>query len=152
MQLLSVKNLLRQDIGATEKFEVEEKGKDFDFPETVEVGVIAGKVTAMRLEDTVHVSGSFQAEITLICDRCLDNFNSQVHFTLDLEYTIDRKGESEEALFVDKFGNIDLMGPIHDELLLAIPTQNFCKENCAGICQGCGHNLNHDSCTCKIDK
>jgi uncharacterized protein len=149
MQLLSVKNLYRQDVGATEKFDIAEDGKSFDFPEAIVVSEIRGKVTAFRLEDTVAVSGEYTADITLICDRCLDNFDTTVTFSFEREYTLDRKGESEEGLYVDKRGDVDLTGPIHDELLLAIPTQNFCNTDCQGICQGCGHNLNHEKCKCK---
>jgi len=150
MQLLSVKNLYRQDVGATEKFDFVESGESFDFPEAIEVSEIRGKVTVFRLEDTVAVSGEYSADLTLICDRCLDNFETTVEFIFEREYTLDRKGESEESLYVDKRGDVDLTGPIHDELLLAIPTQNFCKADCEGICQGCGQNMNHEKCTCNI--
>ena len=152
MQLLSVKNLFRQDVGAMETFEIDEKGEQFDFPEEIEVASVKGKATAIKLEDTVAVSAKLTADTTLICDRCLDNFEREINFSFEREYTIDRKDESEDGLYVDKYGNVDPSGPIHDELLLSVPTQNFCRVDCPGICPHCGHNLNHEECTCKINK
>lgn len=152
MQLLSVNNLFREDVGATIDFTVLEKGEAFGFPESIEVFEISGKVVAIKLEDAIVVSGQMIAKLNLICDRCLDNFDTKVNFRFEREYALDRKGESEDNLFVDKRGDIDISQAIHDELLLAIPTQNFCKQDCPGICPGCGQNLNHEKCTCKIVK
>ncbi len=152
MQLLSVKNLFREDVGATETFEIEETGKDLEFPESISVGKITGKVTAFKLEDSIVVSGKFVAEAGLICDRCLDNFEKPVKFSFEREYQLDRKAQSDEGLYVDKYGSVDISEPVREELILAVPTQNFCKSECPGICLGCGRNLNHEACTCKISE
>ena len=133
-----------------EKVDFAVDGAELDFPEAVVVGVIAGKLTLLRLEESVAVSAVLTAEVNLICDRCLDNFDTKVDFEFEREYVYDRKAESEDGLYVDKYMNIDLAVPIYDELLLAIPTKNLCKEKCLGICPSCGHNLNHEECECII--
>ena len=144
MQLLSVNNLYRQEVGATEEFDISESGHQFNFPEEIEVSNVSGKATFIKLEDSIIANGELTAEVVLICDRCLDNFDKTIKFSFEREFVIDRKSQSEEGLYVDKRGNIDLSSAIHDELLLAIPTQNFCKEACLGICLGCGQNLNNE--------
>ncbi len=150
MQLLSVKNLFREDVGATETFEVDESGKELELPDSVVARRIVGKVTAFKLEDSIVVSGKLSTETGLICDRCLDNFEKPVKFSFEREYQLDRKAASDEGLYVDKYGSVDIGEPVREELLLAIPTQNFCKADCPGICLGCGRNLNHEECTCII--
>lgn len=150
MKLISVKNLLQAEIGTTENFELTEDVSKIDLPEEIEGHFLSARGKVMRLEDSVAVSGTGNAALTLICDRCLDNFDTNVSFKFEREYILDRKEKTEEDLYVDKYLNIDLTPELRDEVILAVPTQNFCKKDCGGICPGCGINLNHDTCKCKI--
>jgi len=102
----------------------------------------------MLLDESVVASGKFQASVTLICDRCLDSFETEISFAFEREYFFDRKDMDEEKLYVDKYQNIDITDPLREEIILAIPTQNFCAQKCPGICPTCGVNLNHEACKC----
>jgi len=148
MKLISVKNLLRAEIGTTERFDMEEDVSQIDLPEEMEGHVLSVSGKVMRLDDSVVVSGKGQAALTLICDRCLDNFDTNVAFNFEREYILDRKEKTAEDLYVDKYLEIDLGPELRDEIILAVPTQNICKPDCAGICLGCGIGLNHDTCKC----
>lgn len=150
MKPISVKNLLRAEIGATESFVMEEDISGLDLPEEFEGHELTVKGKVMRLEDSVVISGNGEATLTLICDRCLDNFDTKVQFTFEREYLLDRKEQAEENLYVDKYLNIDLTPELRAEIILAVPTQNFCRTDCPGICPGCGVNLNHEACKCSI--
>lgn len=150
MKLISVKNLLHAELGTTEKFEMEEDISSLDLPEEIEGRTLTVTGKIMRLEDSVVASGTAIASLGLICDRCLDNFDTSVKFTFEREYQFDRKEQSEENLYVDKYLNIDLTPELRDEIILAVPTQNICKKDCGGICMGCGVNLNNESCKCSI--
>jgi len=148
MKLISVKNLLRAELGTTENFEMVEDIASFDLPEEIIGNTLSVKGKMMRLEDSVAVSGIGEASVGLICDRCLDNFDTSVKFRFEREYILDRKEQNEDDLYVDKYLNIDPGAELRDEIILAVPTQNFCKANCPGICLGCGVNLNHEACKC----
>jgi uncharacterized protein len=43
---------------------------------------------------------------------------------------------------------IDLSGIVHDEVLLGLPMNPVCREDCAGLCPTCGQNLNEGDCEC----
>lgn len=148
MKTISVKNLLRAELGTTEVFEMVEDISELDLPEEIEGHTLSVKGKIMRLEDSVGVSGKGNAAITLICDRCLDNFDTTVSFNFEREYILDRKEKTAEDLYVDKYLNIDLTTELRDEIILSVPTQNICKKDCAGICLGCGVGLNHEPCKC----
>lgn len=148
MKLISVKNLLRAEVGTTESFAIVDDISNLDLPEEFEGHELTVKGKVMRLEDSVVVSGNGEATLTLICDRCLNNFDTKVQFTFEREYLLDRKEQAEENLYVDKYLNIDLTPELRAEIILAVPTQNFCRENCPGICPNCGVNLNHEACKC----
>ena len=35
------------------------------------------------------------------------------------------------------------------DLLLNLPMKHLCREDCKGLCPGCGVNLNREPCRCK---
>jgi uncharacterized protein len=152
MKLISVKNLLRAEIGTTEKFDMDEDISGLDLPEEFEGHILSVHGKTMRLEDSVVVSGEGNVSLGLICDRCLDNFDTNIPFKFEREYILDRKEKSDENLYVDKHLNIDLTPELRDEIILAVPTQNICSKDCKGICLGCGVDLNNEPCKCNNKK
>ena len=43
---------------------------------------------------------------------------------------------------------LDLVDIIEQTLDFKIPASVLCKEDCKGLCQGCGANLNIEACSC----
>ena len=53
---------------------------------------------------------------------------------------------------VVSFGRtLDLAPQVWETLLLLLPTKVLCREDCAGLCPGCGADLNEVPCSCKPD-
>ncbi len=152
MNLINVKNLYQAEVGTTESFDIEIDLEGLDFPEEIEIHKVTGRLKVMLLEDSVTTNGTFEVDITLICDRCLDSFETKINFTLDREFFFDRKEMDKEKLYVDKYQNINISDPVREEIIMAIPIQNFCMVNCPGICPTCGENLNKEACKCNNKK
>jgi uncharacterized protein len=38
---------------------------------------------------------------------------------------------------------------VAEQIFLALPVKVLCREDCKGICPGCGANLNEEACLCK---
>jgi uncharacterized protein len=55
---------------------------------------------------------------------------------------------SEEDVYPITGNDIDLLPAIREHLILATPIQALCKEECLGLCQVCGTNLNEGTCEC----
>ena len=43
---------------------------------------------------------------------------------------------------------LDMDELIYTEVVLAMPNKHLCSEDCKGICQECGKNLNDGPCDC----
>lgn len=54
--------------------------------------------------------------------------------------------EADEVYFSGK--EIDLFPILQEQLLLALPLYVSCREECQGLCQVCGANLNEGDCGC----
>ena len=86
------------------------------------------------------------------CDRCLEPVD--IPFELELDEELDMtKTESERTEDLDEQPyvsgyNLDVDRLLSNELLLNLPMKVLCREDCKGICNRCGANLNHMECSC----
>jgi uncharacterized protein len=112
-----------------------------------------------KTSGTVFVKGSFSASIDICCSRCLEN--TKLSIGSDFAYTLipakteiseDQELKAEELEISYYQGDfIDLAPIICEQIILQIPIKALCKEDCRGLCQYCGTNLNVLSCKCKPD-
>lgn len=111
------------------------------------------ELTAANTGDGKYfIEGCTTAVIELSCARCLE----PVVYTCDLDLTrelvlsdSDDKGEEvlEEQPYLKGY-NLDVNQLVYNELLPGLPMRVLCKEDCKGICNRCGTNLNFGNCSC----
>ena len=89
------------------------------------------------------------------CDRCLKPF--EVAFQGSLR-AIGRKASADHELagqdgviFHDGVV-LDLTVEIREAVLVDIPIQQLCKDDCRGLCPTCGIDLNTGQCDCSPDR
>jgi len=56
--------------------------------------------------------------------------------------------EEDVVLLLPEQVEVDLNPYIEENLILSIPMKMLCREDCKGICPGCGADLNHEVCRC----
>ena len=74
------------------------------------------------------------------CMRCLEDASHSVRIDVR-EVHQPSGGEDLDSPYVDG-DELDLAGWARDSLVLELPTQIVCTEECRGICPVCGENLN----------
>ena len=125
-------------------------GVGFPSPMKV-VGDITNTAGYMRMSLTATV------DYTAECARCLTPVSGQ--FTLDLEKTVaprklldnlDEDKLDDYAIIDDGF--LDMDATLTEQLEMEFPLRFLCKEDCRGLCQRCGSNLNEGECGCKDDE
>ena len=107
----------------------------------------------------VRVQGRYTVELTAPCDRCLVDSRFPLDAGFDLFYqpasTIARDEEIEidegeaQIGFYDH-GGLELEDILREQILLALPMQRVCSEDCKGICPVCGKNRNQSACQCSV--
>lgn len=112
--------------------------------------------TVLSIDKESHqitVKGHLSTSVTLECDRCLESYNRDLDagFLAVLNIMEPNSATSDENIIpvTSKTNEVDLTSFAHDVLLTEIPMKNICSEACAGICPGCGANLNIEKCRCK---
>ncbi len=149
---INVSQQLKTSIGST---------RDYELSENVSVAggqsMLRGEVRLMRTDRGILVKGRLDTEVEITCSRCLSLFSSPLTLNIEEEYfpiTDVASGASlpspeEPGCFtIDEHHVIDLTEVIRQYALLVIPMKPLCRRDCAGLCPGCGHNLNQGPCHC----
>lgn len=99
------------------------------------------------VSEGVLVTGTVETQLTGECTRCLEPLTSDVN--LDLvelflypENVTDASEDSDELAIVEEM--IDLEPVIRDAIVLDLPFNPVCREDCLGLCPTCGAVLNDD--------
>ena len=100
----------------------------------------------------VEISAEIELTLVIPCDRCLDDVNNLIKINTSREVDLseseeDRKEALEEIDYID--GTMfDVEKFVYGEILVNLPMKVLCSENCKGICNRCGTNLNYGNCGC----
>lgn len=105
--------------------------------------VITGTCTLTDLHSAL-VEGEICFSIEGVCTRCLEQ--TEKKFIAQYSQLVEPNNQDGYSVVNDV---VDLAKIVEDEIILNTPTSFLCSEDCKGICQGCGVNLNKDSCKCK---
>jgi uncharacterized protein len=104
----------------------------------------------------IRVQGDLKVDVSAACDRCLEAVAFPVQRHFDLVYYPSSESEggedevAESAIDVGFYeGNgLALNDVLREVVLLALPMQMVCGEDCKGICPVCGENRNQRDCDC----
>lgn len=116
------------------------QGERYDFVDGVHV--------ALRYfgdkEEGITVTGSFDTTAKARCARCLEEFM----YTVKIDFTEYYKESPDDTQYALKGDIIELDKMLADNFILNLPVRLLCEEQCKGLCQKCGKNLNEGSCDC----
>lgn len=96
----------------------------------------------------LRLTGTLTAEMSCLCDRCGEEFESLKEMALDATI-VEENPEDDPSLFVLEGNEIDLDEILSTLFILDMETKFLCKEDCKGLCPTCGKNLNLGPCGCR---
>lgn len=138
--------------------EAEAKIRNHSGAETALNGPLTGKLAINATGKRILARGSISAKIRTACARCLEDFDHQVSENIFVVYIprsdrpFEEESESEDPSQEYYSGEeIDLWPVIYEHLMLSLPIQTVCRDDCQGICPVCGLNRNTNPCRCRTD-
>jgi len=153
---INVSQLLQEPIGTTRDISIDEvadiggDGRDY---------MVQGECNLLRTQRSILVKCKLSTEAEFTCSRCLSQFRHPIKLHFEEEYipTVDVLSgallplpEEASTFTIDDHHILDLTEAIRQYLLLAIPMKPLCSNDCAGLCQTCGQNLNQGRCDCPV--
>ncbi len=154
---INVSQLLQEPIGSIRDYQVNDiingVGDGKSYP-------VQGECHLLRTQRSILVKCTLDIEAEFTCSRCLSPFHHLMTLNFEEEYlpTVDvvsgapLPSPEETAFTIDEHHILDLTEAIRQYTLLAIPMKPLCHEDCAGLCQNCGKNLNQGPCNCPAQK
>ena len=147
---------LRAEKGATMLLDMREQMAPVDlgrsllrFAEQVE---FVGQATNTGRRIVFRWSGKGRA--MAVCERCLEEFAMDLATPIDESYyRVDEAPadpDDDERIYGED-DIIDISSDIEQAFLLTLPIRIVCRDDCRGLCPGCGRNLNAEECSCAAD-
>jgi uncharacterized protein len=131
------------------------EGQHFSLP-----GGLSVKAAVQWLEESLlSVRLSLAASLEGQCARCLKNAALAIsddlmylYYSRGLELGKDTELRSDDGFMpveIDNWGRtLNLSDQVWESLLMLLPIKLLCREDCAGLCQYCGADLNEGPCFC----
>ena len=153
IDLVTIKNS-PYDFNAS--FSPEELNLESENAELNSSAAIEGKLSKRIMQ--ADVEGEISADVNIECSRCLQLIEKSLKFPFNASYiapenlTEAKEVELNESdLEVAPFDgqHIDVKELVREQILLNLPIQVFCSEDCKGLCPQCGANRNLIDCNCE---
>jgi len=157
LMIFNVAQLMKSPVGASVASDIHEDHIQLD-KELKVIGPITGHARMRRVNQGLLVDGWVDLTIEQTCDRCLKQIEQPMHVTFEERFypTVDVLTgtplppiEEDDVFSIDEHHQVDLTEAVRQSVLLAVPMVSLCKEDCAGLCSQCGHDLNLGPCQCQ---
>ena len=134
--LINVTQLLKESVGTSQSHDINGIiGEDVE-------GFVEGKAKLTRISQGILVQCKLNAEVKLVCSRCLDAFSCPISFTAEEEFLPISDVSDDSALSspkqsdeftIDDRNTVDLSELIRQYVLLNLPMKPLCRLDCAGL-------------------
>lgn len=121
----------------------------YDTYKPLKNGVVV-KGRAYQKVGVVYLDLDVKFDFFGVCDRCMDDIEKSYSFSLNkvVVQKMENDNDDYDDYVVVENNILELDDFISEEIHLFLPTKMLCKEDCKGLCQGCGKNLNYEKCEC----
>lgn len=124
-------------------------------------GPVDSRMRVVLRGDRVVVTGSLACDLVLTCCRCARGTEKRLGKEFSVEYWPDPRVEAGaelelkyEDLDIGFYRNdqLDLSMVISEQIVLEVPMKPICREDCKGLCDQCGADLNEGPCNCPKER
>jgi len=122
---------------------------------------IAVRGEARKNAAGVAVAGSILGKLSIDCTRCLKPVETPLDTAFDVSFINQENAPEDKELQLQQADLsadvlqddvLDLSELAREQILLSLPEQTFCREDCRGLCPACGKDLNEGECDCSSDE
>lgn len=144
--LLDLKKIF---LGENEKLEIsfefllKDETQTRSFPKPVKADVLIRNRAGL-----VTLDADVEVQVVFDCDRCTMNTSKVLTYHFEHILVIELSEESSDEYIEASDYNLEVEELIRDDIFLELPQKLLCKQDCKGLCQRCGKNLNDGECGC----
>ena len=88
--------------------------------------------------------------LSCVCARCLKEFDKPVHQHISVTLSADCEDDYDSADVYPLEGDqVETDDIVVGEFILNMDQRQLCREDCKGLCEKCGADLNNGPCACE---
>jgi uncharacterized protein len=136
-------------------------GVSFDYEpdlSNTSYGSVKGVKSPSRAAGSIRNSAGvlrFDADVDAVllctCARCLKDFEYPVSLRIQTMLTESEQDEEDPDVFLLEGDFADVDDIIVTDFILNLDQRFLCSEDCKGLCEKCGADLNNGPCSCKLN-
>lgn len=84
-----------------------------------------------------------------VCDRCMCEIDREQQLQMEHILVVSLNHEDNDSFVLLENYQLPLDALVEEDLILDQPSKVLCNEECRGLCQQCGKNLNEGLCGCR---
>lgn len=147
--IINVSELMKNKVSSKEVNVVLDLCNFDDGNETIEITKAINFTGVIKSsEEDLILDGHVEGEIVLTCARCLEKFNYKLDLNFKETISTNSDDKDETIIFIDN-SKLNIDDIIINNIIMLLPVKRLCREDCKGLCQLCGTNLNYSKCNCK---
>jgi uncharacterized protein len=113
-------------------------------------------LTVRKSDEVFYIHTAVRGVFSTPCHRCLEAAEVRIEPAFDLVVRKssggpqrEKEAENGDILYVHRDERtVSLDAYVYENLISSIPIRILCREDCKGLCPGCGANLNVETCRC----
>ena len=105
--------------------------------------------TVRNIAEMLRLTMDVDTTLSCVCDRCGAPFEKPFHVTLERMLSGELENDDNDEILLLDDGVLDVDELARETFILNMDTKMLCREDCRGLCSGCGANLNFEACRCK---
>ena len=131
-------------------YELDLSGLDFESVKAIKSPVPI-KGTIKNIAGVLTLNAAVPIDMVCICARCLREFSMNRVLHVEAVLADELQDEDNPDIFLLDGDYIDLDEVIITYFVLNMDQKFLCREDCKGLCEKCGKNLNEGPCDCRPD-
>jgi uncharacterized protein len=145
-----VSHLIKEPTGSKTTYEIKQDSMEFD---DFYASDIHGLILLIKTDIGIWLQGSANIHLKSQCVRCLNEFQKRFDIKFETQfypsYTASTDMTGIEDSFIFNSDNmLDISDVFRQNVNVSAPMKPLCTDNCLGLCQSCGKNMNYDKCSC----
>lgn len=121
------------------------------------VGPVSLYIKVTKQKKDLFIEGHFQAVVKTSCSRCIKEVRHTIDEIFSPVFIHEKEPKMKDGavekgkMDVTYFQNdeLNLAEVVQEQIVLSLPAQPVCDENCKGLCPHCGEDLNVKACGCE---
>lgn len=129
------------------EFLLDEESQTRHFPKPVKANVLIRNRAGL-----ITLDADVEFEVVFDCDRCTKSTSKVLTYHFEHILVLSLSEESGDEYIEAPDYNLEIEDLLRDDIFLDFPAKLLCRDDCKGLCQRCGKNLNDGECGCDKDE